>query len=428
MNNSICLFYAWGSSNAGDHALTLGAVTLVRLADQDAEITVISRYGREESEFETSRRKLLEFDSRLTVYPSPLAGSQDSTWNRIRQRCSGAIQSAIAFSLPGLAQRLYASKDAYRAIENCDWALQNGGNLYYWNQDRKAISRLVAFAFPLRLTKSRGAKVGLLPQTIGRLDGWVGKRIANFIASTEFVMFRDSDSKENLYSVATPKNPTAVVPDLAFYLPKQDPALAAGNFPVPEKFIAVTLRDESLGDYGVADYEEDRETTRRRIIELFPPAFEKIYANCQLPFVIVVQVARDLEISNQLQSTLETMGIPACVVECYEALMLMSLYGSAEILIAQRLHSQIFALNNGTPSIGIWRARLGTKIPSMMADLECDRYCHEFEKVTSVQLAESATELIEKRGEIVHHCEQLLAERKEAAVSFLASALSREPR
>jgi len=419
----ISIFYAWGSTNAGDHALTLGAISLVRQVCEDAEITVVTRYGTDEEEHITTTQKLREFDSELTICPNPFRGSSQSSIGKLRRIFSGATQSALSLIAPSVSRFVFKNSPAYQAMIHCDWALQNGGNLYYWNSSRKAISRLAAFALPLRIAKSAGNKVGFLPQTIGSLEGTIGNWFAEFIASADFVLFRDSSSKKNLSNASSCTSKTMTVPDLVYFMPAQPPELATSSLEFPAEFIAITLRDESLGDYGVADYEEDRAATRKRILELFLAALTIVKRDFDLPIVIVIQVMRDAEVSHLLADLLVEHGFSATVVECYDPLTLISFYASAKILIAQRLHSQIFALNSGTPSVALWRQRLGTKIPSMMSDLECSDYCLDFDKTDAESVGRATCDLLKNLENVSERCKSLLSQRKQETIEFLRTQL-----
>ena len=302
-----------------------------------------------------------------------------------------------------------------------DWSLQNGGNLYYWNSHRKSLSRLAAFALPLKIAMSAGKKAGLLPQTVGKLEDRTGRWFAKFIATTNFVLFRDSSSRTNLTAATNKQTAMDTCPDLVYFLTSSGEHCKIEEIKAPEEFIAITLRDESLGDYGVADYEEDKAATRARILDLFPQALTEIKKQCPLPIVIVVQVKRDAEISELLRKDLLERGFDVSIVECYDPVSLINFYANAKILIAMRLHSQIFALNSGTPSVALWRERLGTKIPSMMSDLDCADYCLNFDKTTGEDLTKTIDKLIQNSDEVSKKCDRLLSERKQKTLDFLGA-------
>ena len=419
MPKRITLFYAWGSINAGDHALTLGAISLLRAASPDSLITIVTRFSADEPEHEAISKKLLQFDDRLKVCPGPFTGNKTSSWGRLKRNLGGAIMAGLTIVAAPFCRFLYRNQEAFKVLADSDWALQNGGNLYYWNSDRKSPSRLLAFALPLKLAKSQRVKTGFLPQTTGRLDGIIGGKFADFMASTDFVMLRDSDSKANLTAATKKRNQMMTVADLAFHLPVQDGSKAATDFELPENFVAVTLRDEPLAEYGVPDYEKDRRETRKRIMSLYPPAFAKIQKQTGCEFRIVIQVERDAEISRKLCDHLNEIGVKTEIVECYDPLVLMAIYANANILIAQRLHSQIFALTNNTPSIGLWRPRLGTKIPSMMSDIGCQDYCLNFEEAGSEEIADCALKLIVDRGNVINSLGKIITEKKQQSIDYL---------
>lgn len=421
-NKKIIVFYAWGQTNAGDHALGIGALSFLRSIVPENELIIVSRYGAAEPLYIESKKSINEIFPEVEVLPSPYKYSRESKFQHFMQKVSGYLVTQICQKAPGLGKKLYGNRPAIKALLNSRLVLINGGNLFYWNKYRKTLSRLVAFSFPVYFAKKHGIKAGFLPQTVGTLEGEKGKKLGNVFNIADVRMFRDNQSIVNISEHYDIKDNHLLSPDLAYFLSTgQKKFDTLSRYGLEEgKFVTVTLRDESLGDYGIADFEADKKQTQEKVVEVFTEPLAKLNKDHNMKICIVVQVEGDREISHIVGDELKKQFDVECIVmECFDPIELVAFYRSANQLIAMRLHSQIFAMVEGTPTIGVWRERLGRKIPSMMQDMGMENLALELDKSSKEDLQRAANNIIDNRSTIKDSILSYLEKNREKSRNYL---------
>ncbi len=425
-NKKIIVFYAWGQTNAGDHALGVGALSFLRSIVPENELIIVSRYGSQENEFDISRRSINEIFPEVEVLPSPFKFNRKNKFNHFMQKVSGYLVTQICQKAPGLGKMLYGKRPAIKALLQSRLVLINGGNLFYWNKYRKTLSRLVAFSFPVYFAKKHNIKAGFLPQTVGTLEGEKGKKLGNVFNIADVRMFRDSQSVKNIETHYSLGDNYLLSPDLAYFLTtgkKEYDTLDQYGLQ-KDKFVTVTLRDESLGDYGIADFEKDKQETQTLVKDIFTEPLARLNKEDGMQICIVVQVEGDRDVSKMVQKALkEEHNVDCVLMECFDPIELVGFYKYANQLIAMRLHSQIFAMVEGTPTIGVWRERLGRKIPSMMEDMGLNELALELNKTNKEELYTAAKKIIDNRAQLKEGILSYLEKNKERSRAYLRQFL-----
>lgn len=375
----IVVFYAWGTQNAGDHALTVGALNLLSSLLPQQQITVVSRFAKGESPHDATDELKRQFPG-ISVVPCPFGSARATRFQRLLQNTEGLAVSLVCMVLPRLALRLFRGKQAIQELGRADLVLLTGGNLFYWHRYRKSLPRLGAFAWPLVMAHRLGITYGFLPQTSGPFEGRVGQCLGMLFERARFAFFRDRASVENVAAVADlTKTKVALVPDLAFFLrpgtPQQQGEVLSSFRLASHEYVAVTVRVAPLGDRGLAQEEDDTTEALSRLARLLPEALASAANQLHRRLVFVVQADEDVEPTREMQRLLaDRYHVHSQLIDTRDVPTLMAIYANAFLLLGMRMHSLIFALKQGTPVVALWRKELGTKIPSMLSDMGLQDY------------------------------------------------------
>ncbi|WP_263808903.1 polysaccharide pyruvyl transferase family protein [Salinibacter sp.] len=403
----VVLAYAYGTTNAGDHALTLGALRLLQEVDAPVEISVISRYSRHQEPSEATRDIAKKFPDVNTV-PSPFAFSRSSALTRVLEKVHGFLLVAFVFALPHIALSFLRHNEALMEIADADLVLCNGGNLFYWNRHRKSLPRLIALAFPMMIARRLGKAYAFLPQTMGPFEGKVPEMLfRDLFEQSEFLLFREPISKGHAASIADlDTTRTAVVPDLAFVSPpspksggETDQATTPDAKQNP--FIAVTLRASQLGDPEVAKDQSVNESATRRVANYMRDVVLPVAKSHDLDVKVVVQTTNDEEVSRRFADLCEEeLGQRVITITERRPQRLSDLYEDAELLVGMRLHSMIFALRRDTPVMGIYLEHFGPKIEGTLQMFGLDDYSILLTDVDPEESMQALENLFRERAQL----------------------------
>ena len=425
----IMIVYAWGRRNAGDHALMLGALELLGSLVDLSDIIVVARHSSDDPISPITDIKK-RFPAVLVVDP-PFDMAKRKGLAKIPQMIEAMAKALAALACPRLIVANAGEGGFWHALGSTRLVLLNGGNLFFWHKVRRNLPRLIALALPLLVARRMGLAYGMLPQTCGPFEsGIVPKWIGWLFAGAMFVTFRDKDSMYHLASlVRLEEKRNALLLDLAFFLsPKTESGYDKKVLLPPEHgndFFCVCLRIGPLGD-DVDKKMDDPERTERKIISILPSAIEKFQAAHGTHCLIVVQVDHDHDVSQKLHDVLLQRGVSCSLVSLNDPYDFIELYRDARFLLSFRLHSMIFALCQATPVIGIWRKPLGTKIPSMMKDMNLAEYVMELDEADDEKLLDRMKQVCQQRRLIQQRIRKILVQRANAARSFFKGFLVAE--
>ncbi len=405
----VVLAYAYGTTNAGDHALTLGALRLLKRADAEFDITVISRYPPACEPSEATRDINKKFPEVKTV-PSPFRFTRRNALSRFLEKVHGGMVFGANLVSPYFTKYAFRNDASLNEIFKADLVLCNGGNLFYWNHHRKSLPRLLALSFPIRLANRMGKKYALLPQTMGPFEGVLPKFLfKGLFEGAKFIQFREPISKENASDVMDLSSTrTSVVPDLAFVpADLNESKKEAGDTAHldssnrSQDFIAVTLRASQLGDPELAKGDsvnnDSVEGTANYMLDVVGPVAERHGLGIQA----VVQTDVDRSVSQRFVELCHTkLSCPVNLVENRDSERLSTFYSGAALLVGMRLHSIIFALRCNTPVVGIYKKRFGPKIEGTLNMFGLEKYSLLQSKTEKRKAQSVVKEVYTKRGVI----------------------------
>jgi len=392
MQKKIVLTYAWGIPNAGDHALTLGAIDLLLNHVVQSDIVVISRFSSTQNEKDPTKDILHRYPD-IEVIESPFKFSRETVFDRLLEKIYGLVMLIMLMLFSKFSLKLFKKNKALQSIANARIVLCNGGNLFYWNEHRKSLPRILALLLPFIMAKKLNIPYGFLPQTMGPIEnGLLLKYIKNILNSSKFVLFREKKSYEYMSKLLdSDKTEIAEMPDLAFIVSDDYKfmgtnvyeALKNIGFEQNDKFIAITLRASKLGDpEGVKGDSVDHQAMSS-VVKYVKQVVVPIAEDRNLNLLIVEQTDVDDETSHYfLNEVQDNFSKKVAYISSRDPLFLSALYLRSECLVGMRLHSLIFALRVNKPAFAIFLKQFGPKTPGIYSSFGLSQYCVDMDEVT----------------------------------------------
>ncbi len=333
---TVSLIYGYSARNAGDFAITLGAIDI--LLECGVQIKLFSRYCARNKDFHESK-KLIEtrYGDKIRLYESPFCLDRtDSKLSTFKNYADGAL------TITGLKRKKFFRKE----LLDSDMIIFNGGNLFRCHSFID-FTRLHALMYPLKLALNKKPFI-IFPQSASKLNN-IGKRLLlPILEKAKTVYFREKESYNYIHKFISNHNFQQTI-DLAFFI-KKDGIIELDRF---KNKIAITLRFHTVGDIKYFDTDKINHIKRqvRNIVNHFKGQ----------QFIIIVQCNKDEAISQEIAKEHD--------IEIYktnDTIELLSIYKSCNLLIGMRLHSIILALSIGTPCFGMFYNEWGLKNPGLM--------------------------------------------------------------
>ncbi len=429
MKNKIVLTYAWGIPNAGDHALTLGAIELLLLHVPESEIIIISRFSNK-NDSKDGTKDILDRYPDIKVLESPFKFSRRTVIDRFLEKIYGFFMLIIVTLFPKISLKIYKNNKALQSIATARLLLCNGGNLFYWNKYRKSFPRLLALGLPFILAKKVGVPYGFLPQTMGTIDNKIIRNyMLSILNSAKFVLFRDKKSyvymKEYLDKS---KTDIKLLQDLAFTVSndykeqevKVVDSLNKLGLNVDEKFIAVTLRASKLGDPEGVTGDNVNKNAIEKVSNYVKEVVIPVAEHRGLNIVVVEQTDVDNDTSHYFQEICQkNFSKNVVYVSSRDPLFLSALYLKSECLVGMRLHSLIFALRVNKPAFAIYLKQFGPKTPGIYSNFELDQYCIDMEEVNPSMCSTQLEKMLTNNETIINSISEILSSDKKLIYEFM---------
>lgn len=363
---TVSLIYGYSAKNAGDFAITLGAIdTLMKLG---VCVKLFSRYCSQHNDFHYARKSLVErYGSDVEIYECPFSlDRSDSVLKTAHNYLDGLL------AVIGLKRK----KQFRQNFLDCDLVIFNGGNLF---RCRSFIdfARLAALVYPLNIARKAKKPYLIFPQSASTLNYFGRLLLKPVLQNAKLVMLREQETYEYLNCIVPNAHFFQTI-DLAFFIDKD-------NLPKTQKdysgYVAFTLRFHTVGDIA---YLQDNK--RMRIFDVLGKVVDEFKMKRKV--VIIVQTKKDaklsLEFANQHKIEL---------VECFDVPTLISTYKQVDLLIGMRLHSMILALSVGTPCLGVFYKEWGLKNSGLMSMFNMPYYFMD-NNFSSSELLKTANKLL----------------------------------
>ena len=338
--NRISLIYGYSARNAGDFAITLGAIDV--LLELGVKINLFSRYNEDSNDYKTSLSTLKAiYADKLQIYGAPFS----------LNRADGIIKTIYTYYDGVLTLLNIKKKDSFRRLLlDADYIIFNGGNLFRCKSFID-YTRLRALMYPLILSKKANIPFVIFPQSASHLNCLGKKTLLPIIKGAERVILREQLSFNYLSGLINSDKFLQSI-DLAFFINKSH--LPAAPIDVRGK-IVMTLRYYTVGD--IKYLPSDRIEMINQNIDYFIKNKSK-----DKEVVLIVQTDKDLEHSQLIAKKYNLQ-----LYKTNDVHTLLSIYKSADLLVGMRLHSIILALSVGTPCYGLFYKEWGLKNPGLMS-------------------------------------------------------------
>ena len=226
---TVSLVYGYSARNAGDFAITLGAIDV--LLSFGIKVKLFSRYSRSNLDYHQALETLNQrYSNHIEVFESPFTLDRtDSMIKTLKNYTEGL------FTIMGIIRK----RGFRRQLLDSDMIIFNGGNLFRCNSIID-FTRLLALMYPLQVAQKNGKKVIIFPQSASTLNK-IGKLLLfPILRKAQVVMFREKLSYKNLEHFMPAGNFFQTI-DLAFFINKQKAkSILSINCDKPN--IAITLR------------------------------------------------------------------------------------------------------------------------------------------------------------------------------------------
>jgi len=327
---NILIINAYSARNRGDAGIVVAMIRYLRGLWPDCRISVMSSYAEENRAFYARYRA----DS--VAPPWPLSRGTGSL-ARYRDGLAAWLQAVF---LPG--------SERFRAYREADLVVSAGGGYVYSSRRGPMGIGLLNALYHYWLGPRHGKPTLGFPQSIGPLNHALDRALVKrALRDVDLVFSREAISTKLLRQLDIA---CEEVPDIAFTLPA--PLRDANRR--KERRIGLTVLDWGFSKAGstpgdIGRYLDKLAGLARAVLGAHPDARISIF-----PQVDVGASDSDVPISRELEAL---VADERCrVVELPQDVTpeeLVTLYSAMSVFIASRMHSAIFAIAGGVPTIGL---------------------------------------------------------------------------
>lgn len=342
----------WTDKNKGDLGIILSTVEEIYEQDKEANIIGISCYSEKDDLYKTEHKILTQYVD--LMYPAifgllVLKIGKFSTKSKMAKVALGifeTIRMMLTIILPKKIAKIFLYKFEKRTLEaiiKSDVSIAKGGSVFtdYGNlRGKLALFRMCMFYF---LLKKFNCPYYILGQSFGPVDGTIPSWLVNkVIENSEKVYVRETVCL-NYENLKFPSDKLSLSNDTAFILRQEETnenIIDIRNFNVG---LTVRPTSNNTSDYVSAIVETIKYAVdnHNAYFHIFPQVTGKDEPDEKTANIICEKLDEKYRKNLILHS------------EDYRPQQLKFLYGKMKMFIGTRLHSTIFALGSGTPSIGI---------------------------------------------------------------------------
>ncbi len=323
---------------------------------------------------------------------------------------SDDIQVTVLSHDPEQTRRQYGLDAVYRfdlvqvgrALRRCDALLSGGGSLL---QDRTSTRSLLYYLMVIRWAKKLGKPVMLYANGIGPVTKPENrKKVKQTVELADVVTLRDRASAQELRDMGVKHPELHITADPVFNLVPADAdrgreLLAKAGLPGGRKFAAVSVRDWPAA---------------RQFPQQAAQLCDHLHRTYGLETVfLLMQPAADRETTEQVRRAMESpsylLDVPATPSE------LMAVLGQAELCVAMRLHTLIFAARMAVPTVGL------------VYDPKVDSYLKELDLPSAGEVERfDVDRACQVCDELMADYDRILARLKERSAALSAAARENE--
>ena len=331
------IFYLYGNRNAGDMAICIGAIELLK--SKGYAVTMVSRFSESEEEYFKSKQYVAEYYPDVKIYPGPFSFERHfSRTKKIISYCKSYMK----------VLGLISDNQTRELIQEADVVFFNGGNLLR-GASLSDYLRLIGLFYPIKIAHKMNKPLYCLPQSTAKVSCMGKKLLGKYLKMFDKVYVREENSYLKLKSLFS-NIPFELTTDLAFFSENTDLASkkmsALGyHFNPEKKNVAIILRNSGIGDIGELDNEIAQKLNN--IVESF------IYKHLDYNYFLIVQTEKDRNVSHTFMQKLND-NVNVKQIELHDPLLLREIYKKMSFTISMRLHAAILSLSALTPVYGVF--------------------------------------------------------------------------
>jgi polysaccharide pyruvyl transferase WcaK-like protein len=353
---TVSLVYAYGLKNAGDIAITFGAIEV--LLKIGFNIKAFSMYSENDREFIKTKQILKGYYPQVQLFGSPFQFNRDHGLFRNLPGYISGFLTALNFKSPHTFLQEFAGSKI---------VVFNGGNLFRC-ESFTDFARLLALMYPLRVACKIRMPFLIFPQSASNINR-LGKLVLKRPLRDATAIWSREDMSLSYLNKLFPGGTMFHGIDLAFFISQRntDKCINKYRFLAQEKLdptsrthrIGFTIRAQRVGDLGrlgSIEYKKIRDCMSQTICDLL---------EAQQEILLVVQAKKDREIITDIYNDFSGND-KIRLIEEYDPIILKEIYSKCDILVGMRLHSIILALSVQTPAVGLFNRSWGLKNPGLM--------------------------------------------------------------
>lgn len=373
--------------NSGDAGIVIAQIQLLKRYFPGIKISITSRTAGVDKRFYKSKE--------IKVF-SPIIPAPSVYTGRI-QKIEQSLKNFFA---------LKEKKNLIKEIEQSDIVISSGGGYFYSNRKTLPGPMFLQNYLHIKIAQILRKSVVFFPQSFGpfynSLSIMMLRDILNYdktvqIFAREKISF---DFLQTLLEKERNRDKVDICPDMTFYLRREDefrnPTFREN---LPRPIVVLTLRKWDFPDAKSAKEKKKKEDEYLAAIE---EVCYSIFKERRGTIVIVPQVRgpgffeNDRIISLKLLAELKKIipeknllffDLPDFISPCY----LIDIFSQADLVLATRFHSAVFAMISGVPIISITYQPKSTGIMNL---LDLAHFCVDINEMDSARIIQIANEIL----------------------------------
>lgn len=361
----------WTDKNKGDLGIILSLVEEIQKQDKNSNVIGVSCFQENDRSYITEHEMLRKY---IKVYPAIFGQLYFRIKNyeskNIFFKCLlGAFDVArivLCLKSPMSISNLFlyhSEKETLKRIKDCDVSISKGGSLF--TDDGTLRSKIALFreSSVYLLLNKHGCKYYILGQSFGPVSKGLNSRIVNKIIGNSQKVYLREEICKNLYSnLNFPYDKTKNSGDIAFLLKSIEPKKSYLDIDVNKFNVGLTVGAVTSNRQ---EYIDNINETVRYLADTYN-AFIHVFPQVSYEFDVDSDMGKKL-----YDSFPDTYQKRICMYEHdFLPQELKYLYGNMDLFIGTRLHSTIFAMGIGVPSICL--AYHGTKAQGIFKELNLE--------------------------------------------------------
>lgn len=392
------LTHCYSDQNRGDAGIIEATVDLIKSIDKNAFINGVSVFDEKDERFANDHYFTKKIVDNIfpPLFPEPNIQKNGEGYNTVKKLLFffGLLiinVLLIIFPFDWMARRLLSKRqcETFALIKKADYIISKGGSFLYSLKGVSGeffLTRMIfSFMLPIALKK----RTCIFGQSIGPFENPISKKITyQVLKKIDYIFLREAECFKYLPKDVADRS--IIIPDAAFYLkPKKS------DFVFDGKNAAITARPHKF-----SNIKEEQEIKFKLYIDSLIAIIKTLQKENYSIHLIgqVTGPSQSEDDRNALKKIFENFNDYENIKlwreedKLLSPKQLVSLYSSMDLTVGTRLHSSIFSIAGGTPSLNI--AYHGTKSQGVMKSVGLEDFVINIEEISIEKSEILITELI----------------------------------